>query len=121
MLFRSVELAGSRILLTRGVTLLYRLALLGSKRTGNVFTAILRAGKAEVFRKAAPRCNDFTASAEFMLRVYLMTDARVIEMPVSVFGRGAGRSKLHKFRTIAAHLHLFRRAVAFRTGFRKEL
>jgi len=116
-----VELDGPRMLLTRGVTWLYRVALLGSKRTGNMFTAILRAGRAEVFRKAVPRCSDFTASAEFMLRVYLTTRARVLEMPVSVYGRGAGRSKLHKLKTIAAHLRLFRRGVAFRIGLRKEL
>jgi len=116
-----VELDGPRMLLTRGVTWLYRVALLGSKRTGNMFTAILRAGRAEVFRKAVPRCSDFTASAEFMLRVYLTTRARVLEMPVSVYGRGAGRSKLHKLKTIAAHLRLFRRVVAFRIGLRKEL
>lgn len=116
-----VELNGQRMLLTRGVTLLYRLALLGSKRTGNMFTAILRVGRAEVFRKAVPRCNDFTASAEFMLRVYLTTGARVVEMPVSVYGRGAGRSKLHKLKTIAAHLRLFGRVAAFRIGIRKEL
>lgn len=116
-----VELNGQRMILTRGVTLLYRLALLGSKRTGNMFTAILRVGRAEVFRKAVPRCSDFTASAEFMLRVYLTTGARVEERPISVYGRGAGRSKLQKLKTIAAHLRLFMRVVAFRMGLRKEL
>lgn len=116
-----VELNSPRMILTRGVTLLYRLALLGSKRTGTMFTAILRAGRADFFRKAAPRSNDFTASAEFMLRVYLTTNARVVEMPVSVYGRGAGRSKLNKLKTITAHLRLFGRVAAFRMGLRKEL
>lgn len=115
-----VELGHSRMILTRGLTSLYRLALTGAGRTGTVFTAILRAGKAEVFQKAVPQSNGFTASAEFMMRVYLTTDARVIEMPVSVHRRGAGHSKLPKFRTTLGHLWLLGRVLAFRMGLRKE-
>lgn len=105
--------------LTRGVSLLYRLALAGRKRVGTVFTPSFRAGKAEVFQKTMPRSNDFTASAEFMVRVYLTTCARVIEMPVSVYPRGAGRSKLPKFRTVLGHLRLAGRILAFRMRLRR--
>lgn len=113
-------LGPSRMVLTHGVSFLYRCALMGRKR-GTVFTPILRIGKAALFQKTAPQCRDFTASAEFMTRVYLTTDARVVEIPISVHARGAGVSKLRKFRTIWAHLRFLRRVIAFRMGFRKEL
>ncbi len=116
-----VELGRARMTLTRGLTSLYRLALLGAGRTGTVFTAILRVGKAEVFKKAVPQSNDFTASAEFILRVYLTTNARVTEVPISVHLRGAGHSKLRKFRTILGHLRLLGRVLSFRLGLRREL
>lgn len=107
--------------LTRGVSWLYRLALTGRSRNGTVFTPSFRAGRAEVFRRAEPRNDDFTASAEFMARVYLTTDARVMEMPVTVYPRGAGRSKLPKLRTTLSHLRLFGRILAFRIGLRRRL
>jgi len=113
-------LGPSRMLLTHGVGFLYRLLLAGRK-PGTVFTPILRAGRADLFRKAAPRGNGFTASAEFMMRVYLTTGARVVEMPISVHCRGAGKSKMQKFSNTLAHLQLMAKVVAFRLGWRKNL
>ncbi len=113
-------LGPSRLILTHGVAFLYRLAIAGRGK-GTVFTPILRAGKADLLQKAAPKSNDFTASAEFMMRVYLTTSARVTEMPISVHCRGAGTSKLRKFQTILGHVRLLGRVAAFRVGLRKEL
>lgn len=114
-------LGASRMVPTRGVSLLHRLALAGQPRRGTVYTPILRVGRAAVFRDALPSSDDFGASAEFMLRVYLTTAARVREVPVSVAPRGAGRSKLRKGRTTLTHLRLFARALAFRAGLRAAL
>lgn len=111
-------LGPSRLFLTHSVALLYRLATAGRGK-GTVFTPILRVGRAELLQEAAPQSNGFTASAEFMMRVYLTTDARVTEMPISVYRRGAGTSKLRKFRTVLAHLRLLGRVAAFRMRLRK--
>ena len=114
------RLGPSRMLLTHGAALLYRLAIAG-RGTGTVFTPILRLGNAELFQRAAPQSNDFTASAEVMMRVYLTTNARVVEVPISVHCRGAGVSKLRKVRTALRHLHLLGRVAGFRMGLRKGL
>lgn len=114
-------LGPSRMVLTHGVAWLYRFALIGRKGVGTVFTPILRVGRAEIVRGAVPQSNTFTASAEFMTRVYLLTDARVREVPVSVFHRGAGVSKLHKFRTAMGHVRWLRRVIAYRMKLRKAL
>ena len=114
-------LGPSRMLLTHGVALLYRLVLAGRPGVGTTFTPILRVGKADLFKKAAPRSNGFTASAEFMMRVYLTAGVRVVETPISVHHRGAGVSKMHKLSNILSHLRLMGRVAAFRMGLRKEL
>ena len=114
-------LGPSRMVLTHGVALLYRLVLAGRPGVGTVFTPILRAGGADLVRKAAPRGNGFTASAEFMMRAYLTPGTRVVEIPVSVHCRGAGASKMNKIRNTFAHLRLMGRVAAYRMGWRKEI
>ena len=113
-------LAPHRLLMTHGVGFFYRLILLGRK-PGTVFTPILRVGRRELFSKAAPKSNGFTASAEFMMRAYLTSGTRIVEIPVSVHCRGAGKSKMQKFSNTLAHLGLMARVIAFRLGLRKDL
>ena len=117
----AVHLGLVRTMPTRAVALLYRAALNGKDVKIGVFTPILRVGRVEVFKKALPKANDFGASAEFMMRVFLTANARVCQVPVTVFERGAGRSKLNQWKTVFSHFRLLWRVVTFRLFPREDL
>jgi len=107
---RADDVPGHRRLLSRGASLLYRLAL--GKRAGGLtcFTATYRGYKADVLRTVEFRSDDFLANAEILVRL-LVDGRRAIEIPAALSNREMGTSKMRVARTIRRHLGLLWRIV----------
>ena len=91
-----------RLLLSRGVSRLYRLVLGSEIYT---YTGLLRVYRAEVIRTVAGgvRNNDFLAVTEILVAA-LLRGFRVVEHPTVLRARTAGRSKAVIPRVIRHHL-----------------
>jgi len=99
-----------RRVLSRGVSLLYRVALRGRGRGLTCFTASFRAYKGDALRGVEFRSDDFLATAEILVRL-LRQGRRVIELPSRLAVRRAGSSKMRVPRTVARHLGLLWRTL----------
>jgi glycosyltransferase involved in cell wall biosynthesis len=105
---RAEGVSGFRRLLSRGASLLYRIALRGRGRGLTCFTSSFRAYKADALRGIEFRSDDFLAAAEVMVRL-LRQDRRVIEVPATLRPRTTGVSKMKILRTVRRHLALLPR------------
>jgi glycosyltransferase involved in cell wall biosynthesis len=94
--------------LSRGVSLLYRVALRGRGAGLTCFTASFRAYKGDVVRGVEFESDDFVANAEILVRL-LRQGRRVIEIPSRLRDRSGGSSKMRILRTIRRHLGLLAR------------
>lgn len=94
-----------RALLSRGASLLYRIALRGKGRGITCFTASFRAYKADALRGIEFRSDDFLAPAEVMVRL-LRQGRRVVEIASTLRPRETGVSKMRILRTVRRHLAL---------------
>jgi SAM-dependent methyltransferase len=84
---------------------LYRLALRDRAAELTAFTCAFRAYRTERLRGLPWRADGFLAAAEVLVR-FLLTGARVREVPSTLSQRRAGRSKMRVLRTALAHLRL---------------
>lgn len=91
-----------RLVLSRGVTALYRLVL--GRTAGDIatFTCGFRAYRREALPDILPASDDFLATAEMLVRA-LMRRRPVVQMPTTVHRRMYGRSKLRLGKTIRSH------------------
>jgi dolichol-phosphate mannosyltransferase len=95
-----------RKLLSKGVSLIYRL-ILGDQV--HSFTPMHRAYRREVFKRVQFHSDGFAAIAEILIRA-MFKGFRVKELPMRVDRRIYGDSKIDIVRSIAAHLSLIRLA-----------
>jgi len=102
---RAPGLSPLRALLSRGATLLYRLALRGKGGGLTCYTASFRAYKADALRGIEFRSDDFLATAEIMVRL-LRQGRRVVEISSVLRPRETGASKMRIARTVRRHLAL---------------
>ena len=103
-----------RRFLSRGVVILYRLAV-GKRAKGiTVFTCAFRAYRREALARARHESDDFLAAAE-ILCLLLLDGARVVEVPSKLSARRHGQSKMRVVRTALGHLVLATR-VRLRLG-----
>jgi len=104
------DAAAWRLVLSRGCSLAYRVALRGRARGLRTFTCAFRAYRAETLRAAMWNADGFLAAAEIVSRC-LLGGARVVEVPSRLRPRVAGVSKMKVVRTTLAHLGLLARLV----------
>jgi glycosyltransferase involved in cell wall biosynthesis len=97
-----------RVLLSRGVSLAYRVALRGKGAGLSCFTASFRAYKAGPLRDCPFRSDGFLATAEVLVAL-LWRGHRVLELPARLHRREQGASKMRVARTVFAHLGLLAR------------
>ena len=99
---------GSRALVSRLASSLYRLRL--GRRARGLFTITsgYRASRRHTFVSALPRRDGFTATAEMLLNA-LRHGARATEIPSTLRTRTEGRSKMRILRTAWSHLGLLLR------------
>lgn len=97
-----------RLLLSRGCSLAYRVALRGRARGVRTFTCAFRAYRGDLIRGLRWRADGFLAAAEILSRAVL-EGARVAEIPSSLRPRFAGVSKMRVWRTAWAHVGLVSR------------
>ncbi len=102
-----------RILLSRGCSWSYRVALRGRARGMQTFTCAFRAYRGDLIRELTWEANGFLAAAEIISRL-LLAGARVAEVPSTLRDRVAGESKMRVVRTTIAHLRLISRLVLTR-------
>jgi glycosyltransferase involved in cell wall biosynthesis len=107
---RSEGVSLPRRVLSRGASLLYRVALRGRGAGITCFTASYRAYKGDAIRGIEFRSDDFLATAEILVRL-LRQGRRVIEIPSTLTVRKTGSSKMRVLRTVRRHLGLL--AAAF--------
>ena len=104
----------SRLVLSRGLSALYRLIL---RKRIYTYTAMNRVYRREICERIASPEFDFTCFAEMMLKA-LMQNYRVAEVPATLAVRRFGESKLKVANTVRSHLRLLRRLVLARRTFR---
>ena len=92
-----------RFVLSKGLVLLYRLALGPKVKPLSVYTCGFRAYRRETLDVVMPRSDDFLATAEMIVRA-LWADFAVVEMPSCVHDRDFGQSKMNKLKTTVRHL-----------------
>lgn len=113
------EVAGvgrMRLLLSRGVSLLYACVLPQRLYT---YTSCLRAYRAEVAREVSPSRPGFDAVAEMLCRA-LLAGYRVAEVPARLATRTHGASKLRPGREIVHHLRNLSEIALRRGPFARE-
>ena len=103
----------SRLLLSRGLSALYRLLL---RKRVYTYTAMNRVYRRAICERIGSPAFDFTCLAEMMLKA-LVQDYRVAEVPATLAVRRFGESKMKVAKTIRAHLVLLRRLVLARKSF----
>ncbi len=91
-----------RLILTRGVNLLY--ALLLGKRIRS-FSSIFRLYESKPLKKIKIESNDFVANAEILMEL-IKNNAKIVEIPVVLTCRTRGRSKINVFREFKNHVKL---------------
>jgi len=94
--------------LSRGASLLYRVALRGRGAGLSCFTASYRAYKGDVLRGVEFRSDDYLATAEILVRL-LRQGRRVIEIGSRLRDRETGSSKMRVLPTVRRHLGLLAR------------
>jgi dolichol-phosphate mannosyltransferase len=99
-----------RVVLSRGVSLLYRLLV---RRTPHTYTCLFRAYRREVLARVAWESDDFLGVTELLVRAMLM-GYRVAEIPATLRPRTHGASKARLARTALAHLRFQSRIVLHR-------
>ncbi len=104
-----------RTSLSRGCSLLYRIALRGRARGVRTFTCAFRAYRGDLIRGLAWDADGFLAAAEIVSRA-LLAGARVVEVPSTLRPRVAGRSKMRVAHTAMAHLRLVARLMLLPPG-----
>ena len=104
----SHDVGGLRLLLSRGCSLAYRLALGRRARGIQTFTCAFRAYRGDLIRGLTWRADGFLAAAEILSRS-LLAGARVAELPSSLRPRTAGVSKMRVVSNVLAHLRLLTR------------
>ena len=97
-----------RLLLSRTLSALYRLRLGKGAQGLHTFTCGFRAYRKSTLLEVLPRRDDFTATAEMLVRS-LKAGARVLEVPSTLRGRTDGVSKMRIVRTALAHVGLLMR------------
>jgi dolichol-phosphate mannosyltransferase len=102
-----------RLLLSRGLSALYRLLL---RKRVYTYTAMNRVYRRAICERIGSPAFDFTCLAEMMLKA-LVQDYRVAEVPATLAVRRFGESKMKVAKTIRAHLVLLRRLVLARKSF----
>ena len=97
-----------RFILSRGVVVLYRLAL--GRAAGDLvtFTAGFRAYRRNVVAAVLPDADDFLANAEIISRA-LLAGMTVAQIPATIYDRKFGQSKMKTFRMIFRHLDFIAR------------
>jgi SAM-dependent methyltransferase len=100
--------SGSRVTLTRGAALAYRLVL--GRRAGGVrtFTCAFRAYRGDLARTIEFDSDGFPAAGEILSRL-LLAGARVVEVPSVLSVRSEGVSRLRVGRTVRGHLGVLAR------------
>jgi dolichol-phosphate mannosyltransferase len=114
---RADGVPGWRLLLSRGLSLLYAMALPGRLHT---YSSLFRAYRRAVVERLAFQSDGFPAVSEIMARA-LLSGARVAEYPTTLHARTTGRSKLRTAPVIRAHVALLARVAAARLAGRKDL
>ncbi len=100
-----------RRLLSWGVNFIYRVLL------GKPFTAvssIFRLYRASAIKALHLTCDSFDINAEILLKL-LASNARVVEVPVTLERRMYGVSKINTVREIKNHLKMFMRILLWKT------
>jgi dolichol-phosphate mannosyltransferase len=103
-----------RLLLSRGLTAMYRVLL---RKRIYTFTALARVYRRDVCGRIASPANDFTALAEMMIKA-LVQDLAVAEVPAVLSVRRFGESKMKTASVIRAHLKLLGRLILRPSSFR---
>lgn len=102
-----------RVVLSQGVSQLYR-AVLGQQAASiQTFSCAFRAYRREVLRSVAFESDGFPAASEILARL-LMRGARVVELPSVLSDRRFGVSKMRKLQNVGAHLRLLVRLAGWR-------
>jgi dolichol-phosphate mannosyltransferase len=96
-----------RLLLSRGLSGLYRLIL---RKQIYTYTAMNRVYRRAICERIGSPEYDFTCLAEMMLKA-LMQNYRVAEVPATLAVRRFGQSKMKVANTIRAHLRLLSRLI----------
>jgi dolichol-phosphate mannosyltransferase len=92
-----------RFFLSRGVVMLYRFLLKEQAQDIKTFTSCFRAYRRECLPLVTPEADDFLANAEILVRA-LVSDLNVSQVPMVIFERKFGKSKLKTIKTTFRHL-----------------
>lgn len=104
-----------RLLLSRGLSILYSLAV---GRRLYTFTAMFRAFRRDTLLRTPRRSDDFLGVAELLI-IPLLQGARVREYPTVLHVRRFGQSKMRIVRVIRSHLSFIARLLLHRIGVRR--
>jgi dolichol-phosphate mannosyltransferase len=107
---RVIGVPRHRMILSRGVSFLYR--LLVSPRV-YTYTCLFRAYRREVLDRVSWESDDFLGVTELLVRAMLM-GYRATEVPATLRPRARGTSKVRLARTIYTHLRFLSRLVLHR-------
>lgn len=105
----------SRLLFSRGSSLLYRLLVDWRVHT---YTALYRAYRRPVIQTYRFEADGFLAGTELMVKA-MLGGCRVAEFPAALHRRSYGVSKAKILRTIQAHLNFLGRVALHRLGVRR--
>lgn len=107
---RVIGVTRHRMILSRGVSFLYRLLI---SRRIHTYTCLFRAYRREVLDRVAWESDDFLGVTELLVRAMLM-GYRATEAPATLRPRARGTSKVRLARTVYAHLRFLSRLVLHR-------
>jgi dolichol-phosphate mannosyltransferase len=105
---KATDVPRSRLLLSKGASLLYRLRLFGRTAGIHTFTCGFRAWRRDAFLASLPSESGFAATAEMLLNA-LRAGLRVAQIPSILRPREAGASKMRAFPVALRHLRLLLR------------
>jgi dolichol-phosphate mannosyltransferase len=109
-----VGVAGYRVFLSRGSSLLYRLLV---DRNVHTYTAVYRAYRREVIDQIPFAADNFLGGTELMVKA-MLKGFQVAEFPAALHRRTFGISKARLLNTIASHLGFQARIVLHRLQIR---
>jgi dolichol-phosphate mannosyltransferase len=112
---RVVGVPASRLIFSRGSSLLYRLLVDWRVHT---YTALFRAYRRHVVQTYTFESDGFLAGTELMVKA-MLGGCRVAEFPATLHRRNYGVSKAKILRTIRAHLNFLARVALHRSGLRR--
>lgn len=110
-----VGVPASRLLFSKGASMLYRLLVDWHVHT---YTSLFRAYRRKVIKTYSFESDGFLAGTELMVKA-MLNGCRVAEYPATLHRRNYGASKAKIIRTIRAHLDFLAKVALHRLGIRQ--